>query len=133
MPKATIPLSAKGAATKPTGFTKPAGFGKVAEPEEEPARPSPVVLTFSIIALLVAGWFVFAQYQTDQLIGRMLNAQRVFGTPKADDASASSGDMSSDYASDDSSYDEESSDEGDSSSDEEASAEEEGDVSADEE
>ncbi len=111
MPKATVPLSPKGAATKPTGFTKPAGFGKVAEPEEEPARPSPVVLTFSIIALLVAGWFVFAQYQTDQLIGRMLNSQRIFGTPTVEGSAASAGSSSSDYASDDSSYDEESSSE----------------------
>ena len=107
MPKATVPLSPKGAATKPTGFTKPAGFGKVAEPEEEPARPGPVVLTFSIIALLVAGWFVFAQYQTDQLIGRMLNSQRIFGTPTVEGSAASAGSSSSD----DSSYDEESSSE----------------------
>lgn len=132
MPKATVPLSPKGAATKPTGFTKPAGFGKVAEPEEEPARPSPVILTFSIIALLVAGWFVFAQYQTDQLIGRMLNSQRIFGTPTVEGSSGSSGASSSDYASDDSSYDEESSSD-ESSSDEESSDEESGDDSASEE
>lgn len=124
MPKATVPVGHSGMApTKPAGFGKPTGFGKVVEAEDEPARPSPLILTLSVLALLLSGWFVFAQYQTDQMLGRMLDRERMFGTPEAKGGSSSSS-SSSDYSDEDGSYDESSDDEysDDEYSDDESSA-----------
>lgn len=85
MPTATVPLSRPGA-VKPAGFAKPATFNKTTsndadEPGEQ--KESPLLLILSIIAAVLALAFCFIQYNTDRILDRAANEQRVFGTPSA--------------------------------------------------
>jgi len=116
MPSATVPVGKPGGFTKPAGFTKPSGFGKkAAEPveEEEPQKDSPVLTVLASLALIIVGLMCWVQYQTDQVPGRVTDADRVFGTPAApgEDATDDSGysdEASSEESSEESSGDEES-------------------------
>lgn len=116
MPKATVPLGATPSFSKPAGFGNNAGggFGKADdEEEEEGVRDNPVVIGVSVLALLVACWFCYQIFETDQILGRVLNDARFFGEPAIPGADASAGDS---YA-----------------ADEDTSADEEEDTSSDEE
>lgn len=116
MPKATVPLGAAPSFSKPAGFGNNAGggFGKADEEEEEEgSRNNPVVLGACVLALLVACWFCYQIFQTDQILGRALNEARFFGEPSVPGADVS---VSDDYSADE---DTASDEEEDSSADEE--------------
>lgn len=120
MPSATVPVAKPAGFTKPAGFSKPAGFGKTApvEEDDEPKKDSPVLVVLAALSLIVVGLMCWVQYQTDQLPGRVTDADRLFGSPAA-----------AEDVGDDSGYSEDASDEGaseeESSGDEESYADEE--------
>lgn len=91
MPTATVPLSRPGV-VKPAGFAKPAFNKTAAKEEDEPGeqKEKPLLLILSIIAAVLALAFCFIQYNTDRILDRAANEQRVFGTPSA--ASTDEGD-----------------------------------------
>ncbi len=97
MPKATVPVS------KPSGFSKPAGFGKpaAADDTEDLRKDHPVVLTILSIALLLCGYFVYIQFEIDQVKERTSYQTAFFGNPiEEGTASTSSDDAYDDYADD---------------------------------
>ncbi len=97
MPTATVPLSRPGA-VKPAGFAKPAGFNKTnvkdTTDDDAEGKENPILLILSIIAAVLALAFCFIQYNTDRILDRAANEQRVFGTPST--ASSDEGDSSVD-------------------------------------
>lgn len=101
MPRATVPLGSTSSFSKPAGFGNNAGggFGKAdEEDDEEEVGNNPIVLGACVLAVLVACWFCYQIFQTDQILGRALNEARFFGEPSIPGADASAGD---DYASED--------------------------------
>lgn len=101
MPKATVPLGSTPSFSKPAGFGNSAGggFGKADdEDDEEETRNNPIVMGACVLAVLVACWFCYQIFQTDQILGRALNEARFFGEPSIPGADVSSAD---DYASED--------------------------------
>lgn len=92
MPAATSPLG-KPTASKPTGFTKPAGLSRqtaAAKEEEEEESPGlqPIHLGISIVALILAALFAFTTYQADQTPNRV--SPYLLGEPKAGDVGTAS-------------------------------------------
>ncbi len=93
MPKATVPVA------KPAGFSKPAGFGRPAGDDdiEDIRKDHPVVLTLLSLAVLLAGYFIYIQYEIDQTPERVTYQEAFFGDPNKESAGASS-DASADDA-----------------------------------
>lgn len=90
MPTATAPLGKPGAAK--TASIKPAGLSRqnaakneAAEEEEEEQGLQPVHLGVAVVALLLAGFFLFTTYKTDQTPNRV--SEYLFGKPNAEDTS----------------------------------------------
>ena len=89
MPTATAPLG-KPSATKPTGFTKPAGLSrqttikKDVEEEEETSSLQPVHIGISAVALILAALFMWTVYNGDQTPNR--TSEYLFGQPTAEGA-----------------------------------------------
>lgn len=97
MPTATVGISPAAApvSSKPSGFTKPSGFGhsqnRKEEDDDEPKKDHPVVIGIAVLSLLLMAFVCYTQYNIDQMPNRQSDDMRVFGAPGSGDTDSTEG------------------------------------------